>query len=130
MSIRDGRNTEGLAKYIHAAGSSTYLPSMSSSFKDRNLIAVIGDEVRFLNNTHSLYTTYKYQDSITGLLLAGIGHINEHQKKNFLVVDSSMSATLSTLLGDIDQYIRDTNCNYRRCIRRVHKPRGCSHPTH
>jgi len=41
------------------------------SFKDRNLLAVIGDE-----------------DSITGLLLAGIGHINEHQKKNFLVVDS------------------------------------------
>ncbi|EDR16055.1 uncharacterized protein LACBIDRAFT_181240 [Laccaria bicolor S238N-H82] len=43
----------------------------TTSFKDRNLIAVIGDE-----------------DSITGLLLAGIGHINEHQKKNFLVVDA------------------------------------------
>jgi len=43
----------------------------TTSFKDRNLLAVIGDE-----------------DSITGLLLAGIGHINEHQKKNFLVVDS------------------------------------------
>ncbi|KAG9314596.1 ATPase, V1 complex, subunit F [Chiua virens] len=42
-----------------------------ASFKDRTLIAVIGDE-----------------DSITGLLLAGVGHINEHQKKNFLVVDS------------------------------------------
>ncbi|KAF8845343.1 vacuolar ATP synthase [Paxillus ammoniavirescens] len=42
-----------------------------TSFKDRNLIAVIGDE-----------------DSITGLLLAGIGHIDEHQKKNFLIVDS------------------------------------------
>ncbi|TFK76806.1 vacuolar ATP synthase [Pluteus cervinus] len=44
---------------------------MTTSFKDRNLLAVIGDE-----------------DSITGLLLAGIGHINEHQKKNFLVVDA------------------------------------------
>ena len=33
--------------------------------------------------------TYHLQDSITGLLLAGIGHINEQQKKNFLVVDSS-----------------------------------------
>ncbi|KAL0950807.1 hypothetical protein HGRIS_007572 [Hohenbuehelia grisea] len=43
---------------------------MTTSFKNRNLLAVIGDE-----------------DSITGLLLAGIGHINEHQK-NFLVVDS------------------------------------------
>jgi hypothetical protein len=30
------------------------------------------------------------QDSVTGLLLAGIGHINEQQKKNFLVVDTSV----------------------------------------
>ncbi|KAF8971495.1 vacuolar ATP synthase [Flammula alnicola] len=44
---------------------------MTTAFKDRNLIAVIGDE-----------------DSITGLLLAGIGHVNEQGKKNFLVVDS------------------------------------------
>ncbi|KAK0505981.1 ATPase, V1 complex, subunit F [Armillaria luteobubalina] len=43
----------------------------TTSYKDRNLIAVIGDE-----------------DSITGLLLAGIGHINDKQKKNFLIVDS------------------------------------------
>lgn len=43
----------------------------TTSFKDRNLIAVIGDE-----------------DSITGLLLAGIGHINDKQKKNFLIVDA------------------------------------------
>ncbi|KAI0076275.1 vacuolar ATP synthase subunit F [Panus rudis PR-1116 ss-1] len=42
----------------------------SIPFKDRNLLAVIGDE-----------------DSVTGLLLAGIGHV-EHGKKNFLVVDS------------------------------------------
>ncbi|EXX69261.1 Vma7p [Rhizophagus irregularis DAOM 197198w] len=41
-----------------------------ASFKDRNFIAVIGDE-----------------DSVTGLLLAGIGHVNG-PKKNFLVVDS------------------------------------------
>ena len=32
---------------------------------------------------------YPKQDSITGLLLAGIGHVNDHQKKNFLIVDSS-----------------------------------------
>lgn len=30
-----------------------------------------------------------HQDSITGLLLAGIGHVNQQQKKNFLVVDGS-----------------------------------------
>jgi len=43
----------------------------TTAFKDRNLLAVIGDE-----------------DSITGLLLAGIGHINEKQQKNFLIVDN------------------------------------------
>lgn len=41
-----------------------------TQFKDRNLIAVIGDE-----------------DSITGLLLAGVGQINAQQQKNFLIVD-------------------------------------------
>ncbi|KAI9206910.1 ATPase, V1 complex, subunit F [Polychytrium aggregatum] len=39
--------------------------------KDRTLIAVIGDE-----------------DSVTGLLLAGIGHIDSKQKSNFFIVDS------------------------------------------
>ncbi|KAG0006950.1 H(+)-transporting V1 sector ATPase subunit F [Modicella reniformis] len=38
---------------------------------ERTFIAAIGDE-----------------DSITGLLLAGIGHIDSHHKKNFLVVDA------------------------------------------
>ncbi|KDQ20647.1 hypothetical protein BOTBODRAFT_183392 [Botryobasidium botryosum FD-172 SS1] len=45
--------------------------SSQTQFRDRDLLAVIGDE-----------------DSITGLLLAGIGHINDKQRKNFLVVDS------------------------------------------
>ncbi|KAH8080887.1 ATPase, V1 complex, subunit F [Filobasidium floriforme] len=44
--------------------------SNSGTAKDRTLIAVIGDE-----------------DSITGLLLAGIGHVDNQQKKNFLIVD-------------------------------------------
>ncbi|KAF9977387.1 H(+)-transporting V1 sector ATPase subunit F [Actinomortierella ambigua] len=38
---------------------------------ERTLIAVIGDE-----------------DSITGLLLAGIGHVDSSNRKNFLVVDA------------------------------------------
>ncbi|PFH49194.1 hypothetical protein AMATHDRAFT_76299 [Amanita thiersii Skay4041] len=42
----------------------------SFNLKDRSLIAVIGDE-----------------DSVTGLLLAGIGHVNQ-QRKNFLIVDA------------------------------------------
>ncbi|CAG8492211.1 31923_t:CDS:2 [Gigaspora margarita] len=41
-----------------------------STYKDRNFIAVIGDE-----------------DSVTGLLLAGVGHV-DGANKNFLVVDS------------------------------------------
>ncbi|KAL9555389.1 H(+)-transporting V1 sector ATPase subunit F [Mucor bainieri] len=48
--------------------------------KDRNFIAVIGDE-----------------DSVTGLLLAGIGNVNQQQKRNFLVVDAK------TPLGTIEE---------------------------
>ncbi|TFY56122.1 hypothetical protein EVJ58_g7832 [Rhodofomes roseus] len=39
--------------------------------KDRILLAVIGDE-----------------DTVTGMLLAGIGQVDQRQKRNFLVVDS------------------------------------------
>ncbi|KAJ9609559.1 H(+)-transporting V1 sector ATPase subunit F [Cladophialophora chaetospira] len=44
-----------------------------SAYKDRQFLAVIGDE-----------------DSVTGLLLAGIGHVTEppDSQKNFLVCDS------------------------------------------
>ncbi|CZT03796.1 hypothetical protein WAI453_009057 [Rhynchosporium graminicola] len=44
-----------------------------SAYKDRQFLAVIGDE-----------------DSVTGLLLAGIGHVTDppDSQKNFLVVDS------------------------------------------
>ncbi|KAM0792849.1 H(+)-transporting V1 sector ATPase subunit F [Microbotryomycetes sp. NB124-2] len=43
----------------------------AAAYKDRSLIATIGDE-----------------DTITGLLLAGTGHVDPRGKKNFLVVDS------------------------------------------
>ncbi|MDI1488788.1 MAG: H(+)-transporting V1 sector ATPase subunit F [Ramalina farinacea] len=44
-----------------------------SAYKDRHFLAVIGDE-----------------DSVTGLLLAGIGHVTQppDAQKNFLVVDN------------------------------------------
>ncbi|KAJ3062709.1 H(+)-transporting V1 sector ATPase subunit F [Podochytrium sp. JEL0797] len=51
---------------------------MSVYQKDRSLIAVIGDE-----------------DTVTGLLLAGVGHVDSKQKPNFLVVDAK--TTLPTL---------------------------------
>ncbi|KAJ2725705.1 H(+)-transporting V1 sector ATPase subunit F [Coemansia sp. Benny D115] len=44
---------------------------MAAAQKNRTLIAAIGDE-----------------DTITGLLLAGIGDIDIHQRANFLVVDA------------------------------------------
>ncbi|KAK4112112.1 vacuolar ATP synthase [Canariomyces notabilis] len=47
--------------------------SSQADYKDRQFLAVIGDE-----------------DSVTGLLLAGIGHVTPppDNQKNFLVVDS------------------------------------------
>ncbi|KAK4687644.1 V-type H+-transporting ATPase subunit F, partial [Tremellales sp. Uapishka_1] len=53
------------------------MAATTSNPKDRTLLAVIGDE-----------------DSITGLLLAGIGHINQQQKKNFLIVDSKTQTSV------------------------------------
>ncbi|KAL6881432.1 vacuolar ATP synthase subunit F (V-ATPase F subunit) [Trichoderma novae-zelandiae] len=52
--------------------------SSHADYKDREFLAVIGDE-----------------DSVTGLLLAGIGHITTgaDAQKNFLVVDSKTETT-------------------------------------
>ncbi|KAI1816932.1 ATPase, V1 complex, subunit F [Poronia punctata] len=49
------------------------MAASQSDYKDRQFLAVIGDE-----------------DSVTGLLLAGIGHVTSapDSQKNFLVVDS------------------------------------------
>ncbi|KAA1119765.1 H(+)-transporting V1 sector ATPase subunit F [Puccinia graminis f. sp. tritici] len=52
----------------------------------RTLIATIGDE-----------------DSITGLLLAGTGHVTAASKKNFMVVDSSQYLTTFNILSFIHQ---------------------------
>jgi hypothetical protein len=62
--------------------------SASQPFKDRNFLAVIGDEVCPLPKLADS------QDSVTGLLLAGIGHITQDQKKNFLIVDASRALQL------------------------------------
>jgi hypothetical protein len=48
------------------------------------------------------------QDSVTGLLLAGIGHVDNQQKKNFLIVDSSTPDShtwraILTLCRDTDE---------------------------
>ncbi|KAJ3574843.1 hypothetical protein NPX13_g4231 [Xylaria arbuscula] len=60
----------------HRKQTNPYSPTMATNqadYKDRQFLAVIGDE-----------------DSVTGLLLAGIGHVTNppDSQKNFLVVDS------------------------------------------
>ncbi|GAA5998036.1 H(+)-transporting V1 sector ATPase subunit F [Rhodotorula paludigena] len=57
----------------------------STQYKDRTLIATIGDE-----------------DTITGLLLAGTGNIDGRGKKNFLVVDSK--TPVSTIESAFAEY--------------------------
>eukprot|EP00088_Acartia_fossae_P060774 TRINITY_DN72865_c0_g1_i1.p1 TRINITY_DN72865_c0_g1~~TRINITY_DN72865_c0_g1_i1.p1 ORF type:complete len:122 (-),score=18.47 TRINITY_DN72865_c0_g1_i1:291-656(-) len=51
-----------------------------AAYKGRQLIAVIGDE-----------------DTVTGMLLAGVGHVDKKQKKNFLLVDNK------TTVGQIEE---------------------------
>ncbi|KAI4163352.1 MAG: hypothetical protein LQ342_003087 [Letrouitia transgressa] len=61
-----------------------------SAYKDRNYVAVIGDE-----------------DSVTGLLLAGIGHVTPPPdvQKNFLVVSSKTEK--STIEQAFDRFTHD-----------------------
>ncbi|KAM0484469.1 hypothetical protein ACHAPX_001894 [Trichoderma viride] len=77
--------------------------SSHADFKDRQFLAVIGDEAshppRNIPHTQAptmggdrirSNTGIYVQDSVTGLLLAGIGHITTgaEAQKNFLVVDN------------------------------------------
>merc|ERR1712137_197409 len=54
-------------------GNKEKMAAPASAYKDRQFLAIIGDE-----------------DSVTGLLLAGIGHVTNppDSQKNFLVVDT------------------------------------------
>ncbi|KAK9471167.1 ATPase, V1 complex, subunit F [Dipodascopsis tothii] len=61
---------------------------MAQTAKDRNFVAVIGDE-----------------DSVTGLLLAGTGHMNEEKKKNFMVVDNK--STVDDIESAFDEFTVD-----------------------
>ncbi len=45
----------------------------ASAYKDRQFLAVIGDEVRFTCALSGRINVNLQQDSVTGLLLAGIG---------------------------------------------------------
>ncbi|KAF2484981.1 ATPase, V1 complex, subunit F [Neohortaea acidophila] len=61
-----------------------------SAYKDRQFLAVIGDE-----------------DSVTGILLAGVGHVTDppDSQKNFLVVDSKTEN--STIEGAFDSFTQE-----------------------
>ena len=54
-------------------------------------------------------TLHVSQDSITGLLLAGIGHINEKHEKNFLIVDASEVHRSKFLTLRLKLVFRNTN---------------------
>ncbi|MCJ1291926.1 H(+)-transporting V1 sector ATPase subunit F [Xylographa carneopallida] len=64
-----------------------------SAYKDRHFLAVIGDE-----------------DSVTGLLLAGIGHVTAppEAQKNFLVVDAKTeTATIEQAFENFTHHRKD-----------------------
>ncbi|CAF9931795.1 H(+)-transporting V1 sector ATPase subunit F [Imshaugia aleurites] len=64
-----------------------------SAYKDRHFLAVIGDE-----------------DSVTGLLLAGIGHVTQppDAQKNFLVVDAKTeNSTVEQAFDNFTQKRKD-----------------------
>ncbi|KAF2774422.1 vacuolar ATP synthase [Teratosphaeria nubilosa] len=60
-----------------------------SQYKDRQFLAVIGDE-----------------DTVTGILLAGVGHVTEppDSQKNYLVVDQKTET--SAIEGAFDQFTK------------------------
>ncbi|KAF1987501.1 vacuolar ATP synthase [Aulographum hederae CBS 113979] len=64
----------------------------ASEYKDRQFLAVIGDE-----------------DSCTGLLLAGVGHVTEPpaSQKNFLVVDAKTSN--ADIEAAFDNFVEERN---------------------
>ncbi|KKK21707.1 hypothetical protein P175DRAFT_0502933 [Aspergillus ochraceoroseus IBT 24754] len=65
----------------------------STAYKDRQFLAVIGDE-----------------DSVTGLLLAGVGHVTDgpDSQRNFLVVDAKTeTATIEKAFQNFTQERND-----------------------
>ncbi|KAI9830683.1 MAG: H(+)-transporting V1 sector ATPase subunit F [Phylliscum demangeonii] len=74
------------------------MAAVSSSSKSREFLAVIGDEVsihRGLGSLEGVRLPDRRQDTVTGMLLAGIGHVTPapDAQKNFLVVDSRTENT-------------------------------------
>ncbi|KAG8764327.1 H(+)-transporting V1 sector ATPase subunit F [Serendipita sp. 411] len=58
---------------------------MAQTQEGRNLLAIIGDE-----------------DSITGVLLAGIGQVGSNQKKNFVIIDAkTQPSTIEAAFHDL-----------------------------
>ena len=64
-----------------------------SAYKDRHFLAVIGDEVRIEAVDHPDQLLTGWQDSVTGLLLAGIGvsRLIHLQHRSRLIQPTSMS---------------------------------------
>lgn len=69
------------------------------------------------------------KDTITGLLLAGIGHV-ERGKKNFLVVDTSEYQPYMRYDTHSNIRCRDTSVRHRSFLPRVHRTERHCHPPH
>ncbi|KAJ5273230.1 hypothetical protein N7478_008355 [Penicillium angulare] len=77
------------------------MAASAASYKDRQLLAVIGDEEYASPSKAYLYMYLNFANpvrsysSVTGLLLAGIGHVTDppDAQRNFLVVDSKTETT-------------------------------------
>jgi len=67
--------------------------------RDRHLIGIIGDQVRTSCWTKYL-TVPNVKDTITGMLLAGVGNVDTRHKRNFFLVDQSTSSICYVLPCD------------------------------
>lgn len=74
---------------LQGIGSDFYAEAKADTGQDRQFIAVIGDEEYVLLEQNVPKADIRYS-SVTGLLLAGVGHVTEppDAQRNFLVVDS------------------------------------------
>ncbi|KAL1653070.1 H(+)-transporting V1 sector ATPase subunit F [Didymella pomorum] len=79
----------------------------ASAYKDRQFLAVIGDEVPLTLPNNRGFVANAWQDTVTGMLLAGVGHVTQppDAQKNFLVVDNKTET--STIEAAFDRFTQE-----------------------
>lgn len=84
---------------------------MSIEIGNEKLIAVIGDEVR------SICRLLLLQDTVTGLLLVGIGEISDKDGSNYYIVDKSSS--IHKLANFVDSKTKEIEDVFNSFIKRT-----------